>query len=179
MTNPTAIWWIRRDLRLGDNAALQAALKGGRTVVPVFVLDDHLLHVRISSPRRDAFLVGGLEALNAALRQPLVALTSRLVRRWPRAWYQHRRVLPAHTEVTIAWAVYFLLQAALQGLLFQRQDVTLLAISSLVGGWPATVVLLILSYSYGTWRLARLAGPSLAEFESNAPPPWTGQRRGF
>lgn len=117
--------------------------------------------------------------VSAALRQPLVAVTSRLARRWPRAWYQHPLVVPAYTEVTLVWAGYFLLQAALQGLLFQRQDVTLLAVSSLVGGWPATVVLLISSYVYGTWRLARLAGPSLDEFRADAPPPWSGQRRGF
>jgi hypothetical protein len=117
--------------------------------------------------------------ISAAFRRPLVAWTSHLVRRWPRHWYWHPRVLPAYTEVTVAWAGYFLLQAALQWLLLQRQDVTLLAASSLLGGWPATVVLLVLSYLYGTWRLARLAGPSIAEFQGGMPAPWSGQRRGF
>ncbi len=32
--------WLRRELRLADNPALQAALATGRPVVPVFVLDD-------------------------------------------------------------------------------------------------------------------------------------------
>jgi deoxyribodipyrimidine photo-lyase len=69
MSSRTAIWWIRRDLRLGDNAALQTALEAGRTVVPVFVLDDNLLHGRSASPRRNAFLFGGLAALDAELRE--------------------------------------------------------------------------------------------------------------
>jgi hypothetical protein len=54
-----------------------------------------------------------------------------------------------------------------------------LATLGLFTGWPGTVVLLILTYLYGTWRLARLGGPSVAEFHAGTPPPWTGQRRGF
>ncbi|MEO1025553.1 MAG: deoxyribodipyrimidine photo-lyase [Pseudomonadota bacterium] len=38
------IWWVRKDLRLGDNAALTAALDAakdaGRPVIPVFILDE-------------------------------------------------------------------------------------------------------------------------------------------
>jgi len=37
-----AIWWVRRDLRLGDNPALLAARGAGSHVLPVFVLDDAL-----------------------------------------------------------------------------------------------------------------------------------------
>ncbi len=33
------IWWVRRDLRLADNAALRACADSGRPVVPLFVLD--------------------------------------------------------------------------------------------------------------------------------------------
>ncbi|MEM9782414.1 MAG: deoxyribodipyrimidine photo-lyase [Pseudomonadota bacterium] len=36
---PTLLW-LRRDLRLGDNPALHAALATGRPLVPVFVLDE-------------------------------------------------------------------------------------------------------------------------------------------
>ncbi len=123
--------------------------------------------------------LAAVSLISVAFRRPLVAWTSHLVRRWPRHWYWHPRVLPAYNEVTVAWAGNFLLQAALQWLLLQRQDVALLAASSLLGAWPATVLLLILSYLYGTWRLARLAGPSIAEFQGRMPPPWSGQRRGF
>lgn len=34
------LWWVRRDLRLTDNPALQAACEAGRPVIPVFILDE-------------------------------------------------------------------------------------------------------------------------------------------
>ena len=37
---PPVIVWFRQDLRLQDHAALEAAMAGGRAVVPVYVLDD-------------------------------------------------------------------------------------------------------------------------------------------
>jgi hypothetical protein len=117
--------------------------------------------------------------VSAAVRRPLVAWTSHLVRRWPRQWYWHPRVLPAYRETTLAWAVFFLMQAALQWSLVLRRDVALIAASSLLNGWPATAALLVLTYLYGTWRLPRLAGPSVVEFQSGSAPPWTGQQRGF
>ncbi len=124
-------------------------------------------------------VLAGACFVSIALRRPLVAWTSHVVRRWPRGWYWHPRVRPAYTEVTLAWGTFILLQALLQWTLLQQQQVTLLAAASLLNGWPATAVLLILSYLYGTWRLARLAGPSIEEFATDSPPPWTGQRRGF
>ena len=39
MTKPV-IWWVRKDLRLGDNAALAGALASGAPVIPVFILDE-------------------------------------------------------------------------------------------------------------------------------------------
>lgn len=66
----TAIWWIRRDLRLTDNSALQAALAQAATVVPVFILDDAALDSRYHrrAQMRKDFLFGGLHALDAGLR---------------------------------------------------------------------------------------------------------------
>lgn len=40
MTTKPVILWFRRDLRLTDHVALQAAIATGRPVIPVFVLDD-------------------------------------------------------------------------------------------------------------------------------------------
>ncbi|MEN9059904.1 cryptochrome/photolyase family protein [Ponticoccus litoralis] len=40
MSKPApALYWVRRDLRLSDNAALRAAAEGGRPVIPVFIRD--------------------------------------------------------------------------------------------------------------------------------------------
>ncbi|HSV86361.1 MAG TPA: deoxyribodipyrimidine photo-lyase [Levilinea sp.] len=65
----TAIWWIRRDLRLADNPALLAALEAARQVVPVFVVDEKLLRSPYNSPRRQAFLLHGLYRLDEDLRE--------------------------------------------------------------------------------------------------------------
>ena len=62
----TAIWWIRRDLRLHDNQTLQAALQAG-PVLPVYIFDPYLW---TGSPgRRHKFLCNGLHALEADLSQ--------------------------------------------------------------------------------------------------------------
>lgn len=65
----TALWWIRRDLRLTDNQALQAAMEHGKKVLPVFVLDPVLLTSQYMSAKRLDFLHGGLRKLGDDLRQ--------------------------------------------------------------------------------------------------------------
>jgi deoxyribodipyrimidine photo-lyase len=65
----TALWWIRRDLRLHDNPALGGALAAAENVVPVFVLDRALLHSRYNGGKRTAFLLGGLRELDGSLRE--------------------------------------------------------------------------------------------------------------
>lgn len=64
----TALWWVRRDLRLSDNQALAAALAYADRVVPVFIFDPVLLASPSSSTSRLAFLLGGLRQLDADLR---------------------------------------------------------------------------------------------------------------
>jgi deoxyribodipyrimidine photo-lyase len=67
MTNN--IWWIRRDLRLHDNPALDAALHKGQQVIPLFIIDPALWRGAWFSPRRAAFLVDNLRALDEELRK--------------------------------------------------------------------------------------------------------------
>jgi len=64
----TAIWWIRRDLRLADNQALAEALRLAEVVVPAFILDPKLLASTYEGQARLAFLLDGLRALDASLR---------------------------------------------------------------------------------------------------------------
>jgi hypothetical protein len=120
-----------------------------------------------------------LALVSLLTRKPMVAWASYLARRWPLDWYWHERVRPAYTEVTLAWIVFFALKLFWQVTLFQGQDTSQLALVNTLTGWPATVLLLIVSYLYGTWRLAQLRGPSVEEFRNGAPAPWQGQRRGF
>jgi deoxyribodipyrimidine photo-lyase len=61
----TTIWWIRRDLRLTDNPALQTTLEAG-PVLPVFILDPAF---DSSSARRKNFLYEGLHVLDKDLRE--------------------------------------------------------------------------------------------------------------
>ncbi|MFO7633501.1 MAG: deoxyribodipyrimidine photo-lyase, partial [Caldilinea sp.] len=61
----TAIWWIRRDLRLTDNQALSCACADAEQVIPLFVLDPKLLGSQRAGEKRTAFLFDGLRALDA------------------------------------------------------------------------------------------------------------------
>lgn len=65
----TALWWIRRDLRLSDNQALAEALRQAGTVIPVFILDPKLLASDYVGPARLAFLFDGLRTLDSKLRE--------------------------------------------------------------------------------------------------------------
>ncbi len=120
-----------------------------------------------------------LTILSLVIRRPMVAWTSYIARRWPLDWYWHPQVRPAYSEVTFAWVIFFTARLLLQFALFENQDVNSLALTNFVTGWPATILLLIFSYLYGTWRLAQLSGPSVEEYRNNVPPPWQSQRRGF
>lgn len=68
------IWWVRRDMRLSDNAALLAAVKSGAPVVPLFILDAETESWGAAPLWR---LARAIEALDAALR----AVGSRLTLR--------------------------------------------------------------------------------------------------
>ncbi|MGB4803458.1 MAG: DUF3159 domain-containing protein [Anaerolineae bacterium] len=127
----------------------------------------------------NSVLMLALALVSLAIGKPMVAWTSYLARRWPLGWYWHARVRPAYAEVTLGWIAFFSLRLFWQVTLFQGRNVSQLALVNGLTGWPATIVLLIVSYLYGTWRLATLRGPSVEEFRNNIPAPWQGQRRGF
>jgi deoxyribodipyrimidine photo-lyase len=63
----TAILWLRRDLRLHDHPALQAARRDER-MIPVFCFDDGLLTGRHASGPRTQFLLECLADLDEGLR---------------------------------------------------------------------------------------------------------------
>ena len=124
-------------------------------------------------------LTVALALVSLLIRKPMVAWTSYLTRRWPLDWYWHERVRPAYTEVTVVWLAFFAVRLFWHVTLFQNNNVDELAFVNALMGWPAIIALLVFSYLYGTWRLARLGGPSVEEFRNGAPAPWSGQRRGF
>lgn len=120
-----------------------------------------------------------LTVVSLIIRRPMVAWTSFIARRWPLDWYWHPQVRPAYSEVTFAWMLFFGARLLLQFSLFQNERVNVLAFTNFITGWPATILLLVFSYLYGTWRLVKLHGPSVDEFRNNTPAPWQSQRRGF
>ena len=117
--------------------------------------------------------------VSVIVRRPVVAWTSHLARGWPLDWYWHPKVRPAYSDVTGLWVVIFAVRLSLQLAFFQGAAPGLLAVVNVAMGWPTTIVLLVISYLYGTWRLRNLSGPSVEEFKQGAEPPWTGQQRGF
>ncbi|MBV9943166.1 MAG: deoxyribodipyrimidine photo-lyase [Solirubrobacterales bacterium] len=71
----TAILWLRRDLRVHDHPALEAAREHAERLVPVFCFDERLLRGRHASGPRTQFLLECLADLDGSLR----ARGSRLV----------------------------------------------------------------------------------------------------
>lgn len=94
------IHWFRRDLRLGDNLALEAALRTGVPVIPVFILDSRILAQPTMGERRLQFL-----------RTALLDLDEQLRGRGSRLVVLHAgdaaRELNRLAEDTGAWALFF------------------------------------------------------------------------
>jgi len=111
--------------------------------------------------------------------KPLAAWSCHLTRAWPMEWYWLPNVSPAYTEVTWMWAALIAVRLIVQYVLYQQSNVILLGWANVLLGWPVTIAVLVISYLYGTWRLAKLGGPSVEEFLSHQPAPWKGQRKGF
>jgi deoxyribodipyrimidine photo-lyase len=96
----TQILWLRRDLRLADQAALAAAVASGEPVIPVFILDDETpKHRRMGGASR-WWLHHSLASLDSDLR----GLGSRLILRRGKS----EAVLAALAEETGATAIHCL-----------------------------------------------------------------------
>ena len=94
-------------------------------------------------------------------------------------WFWRKDVKPAYNEVTFAWAILFSLRLLILFSLYNTGEVSQLLIINFILGTPATIITLLLTYLYGSYRLKTLKGPSVEEFEMNKQPPFIGQNRGF
>jgi deoxyribodipyrimidine photo-lyase len=99
----TALLWLRRDLRVHDHPALHGALATGEPVVPVFCLDDRLLHGRHQSASRTQFMLEALTDLNGSLRERGSRLVVRLG--------SPERELPALAREVNAGSMHFSIDA--------------------------------------------------------------------
>jgi len=111
--------------------------------------------------------------------KPMAAWVSHLTRGWPLEWFWRRDIKPAYREVTGFWASFFFMRLAVLGILFLQGEAVRLAWANTLLGWPVTILVLVLSYLYGIWRLHQLGGPGVQEYIEKKAPPWQGQTRGF
>ncbi len=111
--------------------------------------------------------------------KPLAAWASHLTRGWPLHWFWRKDIKPAYREVTLIWALFIGGRFAIQVLLYQRGQASELAWANTLLGWPVTIMILVVSYVYGIYRLKNLGGPGVDEFIAGDEPPWVGQTRGF
>ena len=68
--NKNSIIWLRRDLRLYDNAALFHALKDSNQVFPVFIFDIKILsELKNKKDRRIEFILRSLDEIKKSLNE--------------------------------------------------------------------------------------------------------------
>lgn len=121
-----------------------------------------------------------LLALMSQLKgKPLAAWASHLTRGWPLEWFWRADIKPAYREVTWMWTGFLGLRLILQIMLFRAGEASQLTWANSLLGWPFTILVLILSYLYGIWRLRNLKGPGVEEYKQGKEPPWDGQKKGF
>lgn len=113
------------------------------------------------------------------IKKPLAAWVSHLTRGWPLEWFWRDDILPAYRQVTWAWMVFFFLRLSLQVFLFSGGQIGVLSWTEILLGWPATILVLVASYIFGIWKLRKLGGPGVDEYQKGTKPPWRGQTRGF
>jgi deoxyribodipyrimidine photo-lyase len=64
----TIVVWLRNDLRIRDNPALYAAVQKADCVIPLFIIDEKLVHGSNASMNRNLFLKECLEDLRSSLQ---------------------------------------------------------------------------------------------------------------
>nr|WP_300006282.1 DUF3159 domain-containing protein [Tissierella sp.] len=123
--------------------------------------------------------LAGLSFISLLIGRPIAAYLSHLSRGWPIEWFWHKKVKPAYNEVTLAWGVLFSLRLLILFIAYRDENVSALLWLSTLLGTPSTIIILILTFLYGTFRLKNLKGPGVEEFIAKKDPPWEGQTRGF
>lgn len=63
------LFWFRRDLRLEDNTALNAAMNSSDNVLPLFIFDENILDELPENDPRVNFIYDTLRSLNHRLTE--------------------------------------------------------------------------------------------------------------
>ena len=117
--------------------------------------------------------------LSIIIGRPIAAILSHLTRSWDFKWFMRKDIKPAYREVSFVWSLLFLLRMILQIYLLKRGNLVEITWINILLGLPATLIVLVFTLIYGNWRLGKLGGPGIDEFEEGKTPPWRGQKKGF
>ncbi|MBN2222417.1 MAG: DUF3159 domain-containing protein [Vallitaleaceae bacterium] len=129
-------------------------------------------------------LIGGVFLLLLCLmslmvKKPLAAWISHLTRGWTKSWFWRTDILPAYQEVTIFWSLFISIRLLILLSVYFTGEAWIMFLSNILLGFPATLLVLMVSYIYGIWRLKKLRGPGIDEYDQKVLPPWRGQTKGF
>jgi len=117
--------------------------------------------------------------ISIIIKRPLPLLLSHLTRGWTFEWFLRKDIFPAYFEAGLLWLTYFTLRAGVQVFFYVTDNARGLTLMSTALGFPITILVLILTYIYGIYRLNKLGGPGIEEFDEHKKPPYKGQTRGF
>lgn len=117
--------------------------------------------------------------ISVLIDKPLAAFVSHLTRGWTLAWFWRDDIKPAYREVTWFWVMMFGFNAGIQWLYYLGGDLNALIWVTSLFGLPFTIIVLVVTYVYGLWRLKSLGGPGIDEFNQDKQAPYLGQTRGF
>lgn len=120
-----------------------------------------------------------LAGVSLVLDKPMAAYASHITRGWKIDWFWLKTIKPAYREVTWIWTIFFLMRTVIQLILYTQNDLNQLVWANTLLGLPFTIIVLVLSYIYGIWRLKTLKGPGIDEYIANEQAPYRGQNRGF
>jgi hypothetical protein len=120
-----------------------------------------------------------LAIISLVLDKPMAAYASHLTRGWKLSWFWLKSIKPAYREVAWIWTLFFLMRTSIQILLYTQNNINTLVWANTLMGLPITILVLILSYLYGIFRLRSLKGPGIDEYLEDKLPPYKGQTKGF
>jgi len=126
----------------------------------------------------NAFILG-LAIVSLLIDKPMAAYASHITRGWKLDWFWLKSIKPAYREVTWIWTAFFLMRTVIQVVLYTQNEVSQLVWANTLMGLPTTIIVLVVSYIYGIWRLKTLKGPGIDEYLANKAAPYRGQNRGF
>lgn len=112
-------------------------------------------------------------------KRPIASYVSHITRGWDYHWFQLDTVKPAYMEVSVFWLVFFVMRLITEVYLYLFSSVEDLVFANIILGLPITIIVLVISYVYGIYRLHQLGGPGVDEFMDGKEPPYRGQTRGF